>query len=88
MNWIKLTNHLSGKPIYLNVEMIGDIIQQEPKEQYGNVVEEPHTRIGHLTHNNGGFRVKENADDIIQTLVSMGVITTPVIVPQRKTRKK
>jgi hypothetical protein len=62
MNFIKLTN-LSGKPVYLNIEMIGDLFFVEERKEFGgNIRERAHTRIGHLTHNNGGFSVMETPE--------------------------
>lgn len=49
MRFITLTLS-DGNPIDLNADMIGSI--GEPKD-------DGLTRIGHVTHNNGGFPVKE-----------------------------
>lgn len=52
--FIKLTLHAHNKSIYLNTSMIGDISQSEG-----------YTIVGHLTHNNGGFKVKETIEEIL-----------------------
>ena len=52
--FVKLTSHNSNQPIYLNVNMIGDIIGSDG-----------YTRVGHLTHNNGGFKVSEEVDEVL-----------------------
>jgi hypothetical protein len=46
-----------NKTIYLNVDMIGDIVQ-----------EEDYTRVGHLTHNNGGWKVTQDAEEILDLI--------------------
>jgi hypothetical protein len=55
--FIALTSVSSKKTIYLNVDMIGDIIQDDDC-----------TRVGHLTHNNGGFRVTQDAEEILDLI--------------------
>jgi hypothetical protein len=45
------------KTIYLNVDMIGDIIQHDG-----------YTVVGHLTHNNGGFKVTQDAEEILDLI--------------------
>ena len=55
--FIALTSLSSKKTIYLNVNMIGDISQDDEC-----------TRVGHLTHNNGGFRVTQDAEEILDLI--------------------
>jgi hypothetical protein len=57
LRFIELTSSITKKPIYLNVDMIGDIIQDEG-----------YTRVGHLTHNNGGFKVTQDAEEILDLI--------------------
>lgn len=54
IKFVKLTSYTNNKPIYLNVDMIGDIIESDG-----------YTRIGHLTHNNGGFKVIEDVQEVL-----------------------
>ena len=60
MKLISVTN-LQGKVIFININHIGHIF--EGKE---------YTVIGVTTHNNGGFQVKESAEDIITKISSLG----------------
>jgi hypothetical protein len=55
--FIALTALHNKQTIYLNVDMIGDIIQDDEC-----------TRVGHLTHNNGGFRVTQDAEEILDLI--------------------
>jgi hypothetical protein len=55
--FIALTSYNNKKTIYLNIDMIGDIIQDDE-----------YTRVGHLTHNNGGFRVTQDAEEILDLI--------------------
>jgi hypothetical protein len=52
-----VTLSLNNKTIYLNVDMIGSI----SNEGIGS-------KIGHLTHNNAGFKVIETADEIFKLI--------------------
>ena len=65
MKLIKLTS-LDKKPIYINIDMIGHLFEVEATMEYGKIIEEKHTKIGVTTHNNGGFRVKESIDEILE----------------------
>ena len=67
MKIIKLTS-LSGGNIFINIEMIGHMYEVGQKMEYGRVTKEKHTRMGVITHNNGGFEVKETADEIIKLI--------------------
>jgi hypothetical protein len=66
MKLIKLTLFSNKLPIYINVEMIGSLNEVEEKE-YTRVTKK-YTSIGHLTHNNGGFRVIESVDKILELI--------------------
>jgi hypothetical protein len=48
-----------GKPVDLNVDMIGSI---------GEPGEDGLTKVGHLTHNNGGFPIKETKAVILKKI--------------------
>jgi len=64
---IKLTARHNDKPFFLNVDMIGDIMDVEDHVEYGKV-KPRYTRVGHLTHNNGGFNVNETAKEIFKLI--------------------
>jgi hypothetical protein len=66
MKLIKLTLFNTKLPIYINVEMIGSLNEIEEKE-YTRVTKK-YTSVGHLTHNNGGFRVIESVDKILELI--------------------
>ena len=55
--FITLTALHNKKPIYLNVDMIGDIWQGDG-----------FSSVGHLTHNNGGFKVTQDAEEILDLI--------------------
>ena len=64
---IKVTSSINNRTMYLNVDMIGDIIDVEDHVEYGKV-KPRYTKVGHLTHNNGGFNVKETAKQIFKLI--------------------
>jgi hypothetical protein len=66
MKLIKLTLFNSKTPIYINVEMIGDLSEVEEKDF--NREPKKYTSIGHLTHNNGGYKVIESVEEILKLL--------------------
>ena len=66
MKLIKLTSFNTKTPIYINVEMIGFLSDVEEKDF--NRVTKKYTSVGHLTHNNGGFRVIESVDKILKLI--------------------
>ncbi len=66
MKIIKLTSLSTKKPIYLNADMIGHFFEVAQKLEYGRVDKEKHTKVGVVTHNNGGFEVVESVDEIIK----------------------
>lgn len=55
--FILLTTINGKKPIYINVNMIGDIMENDDC-----------TIVGHLTHNNGGFRVTQDVEEILDLI--------------------
>jgi hypothetical protein len=55
--FIELTSVYNKKPIYININMIGDIRQDDDCSV-----------IGHLTHNNGGFRVTQDVEEILDLM--------------------
>jgi uncharacterized protein YlzI (FlbEa/FlbD family) len=55
--FIKLTSYNTNQPIYLNVDMIGNIYQNTDC-----------TTIGHLTHRNGGFQVIEDVEEVLDLI--------------------
>ena len=66
MKIIALTSNFDGKLIYINVDSIGHIYEYEKKEQYEK--HEIYTVVGTTCHNNGGFKVKENAKTILKMI--------------------
>jgi len=66
MKLIKLTSFNTKKSIYINVEMIGSLSDVEEKEH--NREPKKYTSVGHLTHNNGGFKIKETAKEILKLI--------------------
>ena len=66
MKLIKLTSFNTKTPIYINVEMIGSLSDVEEKDF--NRVTKKYTSVGHITHNNGGFRVIESVDKILKLI--------------------
>jgi hypothetical protein len=69
MKLIKLTSINNTGSIYVNVECIGHMCEVKDKVEYGGkVTVEKHTVVGVVTHNNGGFRVKETVKDIMKII--------------------
>ena len=66
MRLIKLTPFHSKTPIYINVDMIGYLSEVEETE-YTRITKK-YTSVGHLTHNNGGFRVIESIKEIFDLI--------------------
>ena len=69
MKLIKLTTKYLGvkADLYLNPSHIGHIYDVPEKMEY-NVLKERHTRIGCLTHNNGGFSVMETVEEVVNMI--------------------
>ena len=70
MRFIKLTLFNNKTPIYINVEMIGDLSEVEEKDF--NREPKKYTNIGHLTHNNGGYKVIESVKEIAKLIINSG----------------
>lgn len=68
MKLIKLTSANNTGDIYINVEHIGHMYEVKEKIEYGRVEKEAYTKIGTLTHNNGGFEVKETVKLIMKAI--------------------
>ena len=70
MKLIKLTNVYSTphRTIYINVECIGHICEVPDRIALNRVEEPAHTVLGVTTHNNGGFKVKETAKEILKLI--------------------
>lgn len=68
MKLIKLTSTSDGKPVYVNIDQIGHLYQRPAKMNYGREEEPACTVIGVTTHNNGGFRVAEDIDQILKMI--------------------
>lgn len=59
MKMIKLTSAATSGPIYINIEAIGHFYSHRDKN-----TDELTTTVGVTTHNNGGFKVTEDAEQI------------------------
>jgi hypothetical protein len=57
LRFIALTSLHNKQTIYLNVSMIGDIWQGDG-----------FSSVGHLTHNNGGFKVTQDVEEILELM--------------------
>ena len=57
MKIIKLTSATGGSDIYVNIDCMGHFY-----------VNGKHTLVGVTTHNNGGFRVKETPEEILELI--------------------
>ena len=61
MKFIKLTLANNSGFVYINPETIGHLFQDEDREG-------KYTRVGTTTHNNGGFKVAEDIEQIIKLI--------------------
>jgi hypothetical protein len=68
MRLIKLTSLQDKKPIYINVDTIGHFYEVKEEIKYGRVEKAKHTKVGALTHNNGGFSVIEDVNKILKLI--------------------
>lgn len=69
MKIIKLTSFNDDGDIYINIDHIGDFFDVEPEYDYRKVKQGAgYTRVGVTTHNNGGFRVRETAIEILNMI--------------------
>jgi hypothetical protein len=65
-----LTSHSDDSPIYININEIGHIYEVKQSEDWfqGKPIVEKFTRVGVKTHNDGGFKVKETPEEIIEKI--------------------
>ena len=68
MKMIKVTSNGDGKSIYINVECIGHMYEVKDKMVHNRIEKKAHTKIGTVTHNNGGFEVKETVKQIVKQM--------------------
>jgi hypothetical protein len=68
MRFVKLTSITDNKPVYINIEQIGHFYQESAKIEYGKEKEPAHTRVGVATHNNGGFKIAEDIEQILKLI--------------------
>jgi len=73
MKMIKVTSNSDGGSIYINVEHIGHMYEVKDKMVHNSFIIEKkaHTKIGVVTHNNGGFEVKETVKQIVKQMGDM-----------------
>jgi hypothetical protein len=65
MKIIALTSTSDGKLLYINVDSIGHVYDVEKKDVEKK---ETYTVVGTTCHNNGGFKVEENAKTILKMI--------------------
>jgi len=68
MSFIKVTSIVDSKPIFISVNHIGHIYQVPAKKEYSREVKGAYTKIGVETHNNGGFEVVEDVNQIMKLI--------------------
>jgi hypothetical protein len=64
MKIIALTSHMDGKVVYINIDTIGHVYDVEKNLKS----EDKYTVVGTTCHNNGGFKVMENAKTILKMI--------------------
>jgi hypothetical protein len=77
MKIIALISHVDGKLVYINIDTIGHIYDVVKTEKYKE--DEVFTTVGTTTHNNGGFRVKENAKTILKMISDEPYLMIPEV---------
>ena len=60
MKIIKLTSKRMNKPVYININYIGDFYEYEGG-----------TSVGVTTHNNGGFKVEESVEEVMKLILEL-----------------
>jgi hypothetical protein len=65
-NFIKLTSHGTQKDIFINPDMIGHIYERT--EKTASQIIKTYTKIGIITHNNGGFEVTESVEEVLKLI--------------------
>jgi hypothetical protein len=68
MKIIKVTSLKGEKSLYINVEQIGHFYRVPEKMNYGRVEEVEHTIVGVTTHNNGGFKIVETPEELMEMI--------------------
>jgi hypothetical protein len=70
MKLIKLTSHKDDSFIYVNINEIGHFYEVKESQMWhqGEPTTKKHTVVGVKTHNNGGFKVKETPEEIIEKI--------------------
>ena len=70
MKIIKLTSHKDDSFIYVNINEIGHFNEVKESQMWhqGEPISKKHTVVGVTTHNNGGFKVKETPEEIIEKI--------------------
>jgi hypothetical protein len=70
MKLIKLTSHKDDSFIYVNINEIGHFYEVKASQTWyqGEPTTKKHTVVGVTTHNNGGFKVKETPEEIIEKI--------------------
>lgn len=70
MKLIELTSHKDDGFIYVNVNEIGHFYEVKASQVWhqGEPTIKKHTVVGVTTHNNGGFKVKETPEEILEKI--------------------
>jgi hypothetical protein len=70
MKLIKLTSYKDDSFIYVNINEIGHFNEVKESQMWhgGEPTTKKHTVVGVTTHNNGGFKVKETPEEIIEKI--------------------
>jgi hypothetical protein len=71
MKFIKLTSLKGKRAVYVNPVHIGHMYRIQETILYGRVDEEEHTRVGVVTHNNGGLTVVETPEQIMKLISNL-----------------
>jgi hypothetical protein len=82
MKLIKLTSHKDDSFIYVNINEIGHFYEVNESQMWhqGEPISKKHTMVGVTTHNNGGFKVKETPEEIIETIILLKNASTYTLV--------
>ena len=68
MNFIKLTLATDNSTIFVNPDHIGHFYSETETAPFGTISNKTATRVSTITHNNGGFQVKETPAQIIKLI--------------------
>jgi hypothetical protein len=82
MKIIKLTSHKDASFIYVNINEIGHFNEVKESQMWhqGEPISKKHTVIGVTTHNNGGFKVKETPEEIIEKIRRIRNLSSTYII--------